>query len=829
MVDVSKISWDAIRARKARDSLLEFTLYTFPNYKVNWHHRLLCEYLERWAFGDIKRLIVSMPPRTGKSELVSRRLPAWIFGRNPDAQIISASYSMDLATKMNRDVQRIIDDERYHDVFPNTKLFGKFARSSSKFMYLRNTEVFEIVNHKGMYKCAGVGSGITGMGFTHGIIDDPIKDRRDAESSAMQDALWDWYTSTFYTRRINDDARILITMTRWNTKDLVGRLLDLQEEDPNADKWMVISFPMIAEEPLMPGDPRKPGEPLWPERFSLESLKVSRAIMGPYDWAALMQQNPIASGGTIFNRGWWRFYDEEPFTVAGYMDELLQSWDMTFAGGPNSDYVVGQVWGRKGADKYLLDQVRFQGDFVETVAAFRRLSEKWPRATRKLVEKKANGDAVIASLRHEIAGIIPVTPMGGKIVRARAVAPEVESGNVYLPSGKYCPWVHDFIEEVSLFPNVKHDDQCFVEGTLIATTRGDVPIEDVRAGDYVIVPGGTARVIAAGRTGAGFVIEKCGLVGTVDHPVYSKRNGFIPLERIDVPQVDRLCLTSLMEWTYRKLLYSTVLNTNSWGREDIIIAGQIPLKGGHVLRDCMWRFGNFIQDKQYLMAMSFITKTAIHLITTMKIWFAYRVRSIINCTPMSVLKSSMNILGKYVDVHLSGIGQQKVENGTRSTENKAGRIENIRRTFVNTVARLLNPGATGSQNTVQTNVDTDTERNTDTMIECSSVCGVDESLLQPSRSIQGGLEGHAVENVQASWREVYNLTVESAHVYYANGILVSNCDAFTQAISNMLSRGTYVPPSMPQKPVVVSSGVENLFTTRNGVMKNYKRLVAPVR
>ncbi|HOL44722.1 MAG TPA: phage terminase large subunit [Methanothrix sp.] len=492
-MDITKISWDAIRARKARDSLLEFTQYTFPTYKVNWHHRVLCDYLERWAFGDIKRLMVFMPPRSGKSELVSRRLPAWIFGKFPDAQIIAASYSMDLASKMNRDVQRIIDCDEYRRVFPGVGLSRKLVRDGGggTTTWLRNSEIFEIVGHKGIYKCSGIGGGITGMGFTHGIIDDPIKDRREAESRAMSETLWDWYTSTFYTRRMNDDARILITMTRWTKRDLAGRLLELQEEDPSADRWTVVSFPMIAEGELSPEDPRKPGEPLWPERFSSESLQTARATMGPYDWAALMQQNPIESGGTVFNRGWWRFYDEEPFELAKKMDELVQSWDMTFAGGPSSDYVVGQVWGRRGADKFLIDQVRFQGDFVETVAAFRRLSEKWPRAVRKLVEKKANGDAVIATLRHEIAGIIPVSPLGGKLVRARAVAPEVESGNVYLPSGRYCPWVHEFIEEVSLFPNVKHDDQtdAFTQAIANMLDRGTYAPPQLPAKPVIVTSG----------------------------------------------------------------------------------------------------------------------------------------------------------------------------------------------------------------------------------------------------------------------------------------------------------------------------------------------------
>ena len=729
-ISISNLNWDAIKARKARDSLLDFTTYTFKAYETNWHHELICDYLERWYSGEIKRLMVFSPPRSGKSELVSRRLPAWIFGKDPDCAIIATSYGMDLASKMNRDVQRIITSDEYHRVFPETSLSGRAVRTiTAGESYLRNTENFEIVGHKGIYKCAGVGGGITGMGgnclsgdtlimttdgqisietliyiehkpkvlsynhdseqlewkdivawrcnnsrdivsiqtvrgdeiratsghrfFTvqHGykeanclrrgdtiirlqhpwkmyslwnkyftkrtsslstmllqnqacnnnfkmfnvrnrirakigrfsknettyirkrqsflrfmrerrniysrnwkieiykkkpigcssyrrksskqysrkfgyavqkvsqskskttydeidmvrklctteipvydiqvegnsnffanqilshnclIIDDPVKDRKQAESKAYQDSVMDWFSSTLYTRRMDDNARILITQTRWSQQDLSGKLLDLAKTDPHADQWTVLSLPMIAEDPLSPEDPRQVGEPLWPERFSMESLLATRSVMGQYDWAALMQQNPVASGGTIFNRGWWKFYDDDPQILQYNMQEILQSWDMTFAGGDKSDFVVGQVWGRKGADKYLLDQVRFQGDFNRTMNEFRLLNAKWPKATRKLVEKKANGDAIISSLQHEIAGIIPVMPLGGKMVRAQAVAPEVESGNVYLPGPKYAPWIHDFLDEISAFPNGKKDDivDSFSQSLANMTIRG---------------------------------------------------------------------------------------------------------------------------------------------------------------------------------------------------------------------------------------------------------------------------------------------------------------------------------------------------------------------
>ena len=467
-VNPLRISSKSLELEMARRHLLDFTTYTFPGYQVNWHHKLMCEYLERWAFGDIKRLMVFMPPRSGKSELVSRRLPAWLFGRNPNANIIATSYTADLASNMNIDVQRIMEDERYREIFPNTFLWDKNVRSSTKGTYKKNSDIFEIVNHQGVYKCAGIGGGITGRGFTHGIIDDPVKDRRDAESKAMSDGLWNWYTSTFSTRQMDDNARILITLTRWTQNDLAGRLIDMANSNPDAEQWTIVSFPMIAEDPITPGDPRKVGEPLWPERFSEEYLKATKITMGSYDWSALMQQRPTVSGGTIFDRSWWNYYHVDADIVERSegklvllpetFDDQTQSWDLTFGEGTTADFVVGTVWGRVGSDKYLLDMYRKQINFPETLKQFKILSERWPLATRKLVEAKANGRAMIDTLKHDIPGIIAVNPLGSKEVRARAAAPEVESGNIFLPDGRICPWVHDVEDEFADFPNGQHDD-----------------------------------------------------------------------------------------------------------------------------------------------------------------------------------------------------------------------------------------------------------------------------------------------------------------------------------------------------------------------------------
>jgi len=398
--------------------------------------------------------MVFMPPRHGKSELVSRRLPAFILGRNPDANIIATSYGADLAARLNRDVQRIIDSPEYSEIFPDTRLFGTNVRTVAQGTWLRNSEIFEIVGHKGVYKSSGVGGAITGMGCNYGIIDDPYKNRQEASSKTVRETIWEWYTSTFYTR-LEKNGQILITLTRWHEDDLAARLLKLAAEDPAADRWMVIAFPAVAEENGHPSDPRRPGEALWPDRYPLKELMTIKTIIGSYEWAALYQQRPSPDEGGILNRNWWKFYQQPP----AQFDEVLQSWDMSFKETTSGSFVVGQVWGRKGADKYLLDQVRDRMDFPATVQAVRTLSAKWPQAWAKLVEDKANGPAVISTLKREISGLIAVEPQGSKEARAAAVSPDIEAGNVYLPDPSIAPWVHDFIEECAAFPNGANDDQ----------------------------------------------------------------------------------------------------------------------------------------------------------------------------------------------------------------------------------------------------------------------------------------------------------------------------------------------------------------------------------
>ena len=797
----------AAEAELARRCYYEFVLQTKSGYIGGWFLRKVADALQRFYHeveaGKRPRMMIFAPPRSGKSELFSRRFPAWALGKNPDMQFISCSYADDLAGRTNRDVQRIIDTPKYMSIFPGTRLNVRNVSTYSQGAYLRNSDLFEIPGHTGSYRSAGIGGGITGMGADIAVIDDPVKDKAQAGSKTWRDAIWDWYRSVLYSR-LSPKGGVLLGMTRWHEDDLAGRLLDAAMA--GADKWEVLKFPATAEEDE---EHRKAGEPLHPERFSAEQLAEIKRVQGSDSWAAMYQQRPAPVGGGIFDRAWWRFWkpagmELPPVRMTGsdgstreaiciplpvHADEMIQSWDCldsetqilsrdgwkgrgevssgdliyslnvdsgrmevvpveecgerqlrdgeqfvviksghanirvteghdfyaqfrrsrqlqpiqrikagdlvrknkqyripisadcdfpgvllsddelrfvawfitdggmanqyvqitqskpykaeirellgrlkvdyrervllpdrgyksrsetvqflvpkgtktgklarrgwqrlsqwldkdlspslmlmtsgqfkvfweelmkgdgdlsngylctarnvladrlqqmaitrghssslhsrpsqsgtmiwyvsarqrrwfdsnprvkaasrlffepardnevvwcvqnrngtlvtrrhgkvaiigncTFKDTASADFVAGHLWARVGGDAFLIDREHARMNFPTTLAAIRAMSARWPGATAKLIEDTANGPAIIQTLAHEVPGILPIRPMGGKVSRANAVAPMVEAGNVYLPHPAVKPWVNEFIEEASNFPQAAHDD-----------------------------------------------------------------------------------------------------------------------------------------------------------------------------------------------------------------------------------------------------------------------------------------------------------------------------------------------------------------------------------
>ncbi|UVE47598.1 phage terminase large subunit [Pseudomonas chlororaphis] len=439
--------------RAARSNYLDFILYIDPDYIVSEFARKVSqacdEFLTAVLAGERPVLILQAPPQHGKSQLISRLLPPYIFGRCPDLSIAGLSYGADLASDMNRDVQRIMLGDEYRALFPKSALRTRRA-TRSEVEAKRNSEVFEISGQKGVYRGAGIGGPLTGKKVDIGIIDDPIKNSQEALSLTVKEGIWSWYQSTFLTRLSKNSGQIIMA-TSWAADDLSGRVIK-----QNA-RAVVLKFPALN----LPGETGYNAQlahgALVPELHPIEKLQETKSTLSDYFWSAMYQQSPKPAGGAIFKEEWFRYY--LPKDLPQKFDKIILSWDMTFKDTTGSDFVVGQVWGKCGANSYLLEQVRDRMAFTATKAAFKSQAGRWPAAQRKLIEDKANGPAVIDSLKSTVHGIIPVEPDGSKIARAHAVTTYWEAGNIWIPHEDIAPWVKDFVSEVTTFPAAANDDQ----------------------------------------------------------------------------------------------------------------------------------------------------------------------------------------------------------------------------------------------------------------------------------------------------------------------------------------------------------------------------------
>ena len=469
----------ALELKKAAVDLLAFTQYTKPDYEVNWHHRVKCAKLNRFIFDPKCRfLMLFEPPRVGKTELVSKRMPALIHGAVPHAKIIAATYNMDLANEMTAGVQEIMDTPRYRDVFPHIRISPPGGKSILK----RNSEEHELgmflgreqklskVDAAGLqlgdYRAQGVGGSFSGFGAHYGIIDDPVKNRQDADSPAFRKTAWDWFTSTFRTRLEGAAGKILITLTRWHEDDIAGRIIALMKSNPHYDQYEIVSFPALREDMLNPEDPRKLDESLWRTKFPESEYAALRAG-SERDWAALYQQRPAALEGNIIKREWVeeRQYKRRPETF----EEMAIFCDLTYKPGENSDFAVIECWGRNSTDIYLIDQIRGRMGFAEQLDAIREMKRRWPECVGVYVEEAANGAAVIQTLTKEIMGVNAVKPKTSKEARVHAVEPIWSAMNVWTPHPSIAPWVEVNIHEYLSFPSAKHDDT--VDVMTMALTR----------------------------------------------------------------------------------------------------------------------------------------------------------------------------------------------------------------------------------------------------------------------------------------------------------------------------------------------------------------------
>jgi predicted phage terminase large subunit-like protein len=351
-----------IKKELARRELKYFTKYTFEKYEFTNFHDNYCKILQAFAEGKIKKLIVSAPPQHGKSELSTRRLPSFIFGLNPDKKIVIGSYNTTLARKFNRDIQRIITDKEYSEIFPDTQLNNKNVVTVNN--YLRNSDEFEIVNKKGGLKAVGRGAGLTGFTVDIAILDDIYKDLQEGNSPVIRESAWDWYTSVIRTR-LHNDSQELIVFTRWHNDDIIGRIqkkesvitiksFDELEKVPK-DSWVLINFEAIKTDEKTEIDSRTIGEPLYPQKHSLEKLLQAKTLDSEV-FDCLYQGNPISKKGLLYPNG-FKTYDNLPSKIIrkAYIDTADSGSDYLCSivydeCGDGNAYVIDVIYTDEGAE-----------------------------------------------------------------------------------------------------------------------------------------------------------------------------------------------------------------------------------------------------------------------------------------------------------------------------------------------------------------------------------------------------------------------------------------------------------------------------------------------
>ena len=471
----------AALCERARRGLIWFTTYTKPDYLAGWFHHKLAKVLDKFLADVVARksprLIIMAPPRHGKTELTSRRFPAYALGKYPDLSFIATSYASDLASSINRDVQRVIDCEEYQKVFPGTTLWGKNIRTVADGSYLRNSDIFEVVNRRGVYKSAGVGAGVTGRGGEILLIDDPVKDAAEAHSQTVRDGIWEWFTSTLYTR-CAPGGGILLIMTRWHEDDLAGRLLENMKK--GGEHWDTFKFPAIAEQDEydeLTGElHRHKGEALHQERYDIGLLRrIERGTsdtpgVGSRVFASLYQQNPSAAEGNIFKRENWKWVT--PMKAVSAMDHaerkqyfyelgiqrVIQRWDTALGEKKQNDFSACVTLGIAKSRYYVIDVWKAQMEFPEVKRQVQVLFDKW-KPSKVIVEGggSASGKAVVQTMKRETrVPIYEAITATDKVLRADTMSPNQESGLVYLFEGE--EWSADFIDQCANFPNIKHDD-----------------------------------------------------------------------------------------------------------------------------------------------------------------------------------------------------------------------------------------------------------------------------------------------------------------------------------------------------------------------------------
>jgi len=454
------------KVEDCQNNFLHFVKAMWPEFISGNHHRIVAEKLEQIAKGEIKRLIINMPPRHTKSEFASFLFPAWMIGRNPAMKIIQATHTTELAVNFGRKVKNLIETEDYSNVFPKTELAAD-SKASGRWD----------TKSGGMYYAVGVGSNLAGRGGDLIIIDDPHSEQTALSNSGFEQA-WDWYTGG-PRQRLQPGGAIVLVQTRWSEKDMTGQLIRAQAKDERADQWDIVELPA-----LMPS-----GNPCWPEFWSKDELLSVKASVPPYKWNAQYQQDPTAEELSILKREWWLKWEKPEVPNLQF---VIQSYDTAFSKKETADFSAISTWGVFYPQEIggspaiiLLDVKKGRWDFPELKAVAKELYGFWEPET-VIIEAKASGMPLTHELRQMGIPVVNFTPSKGndKLSRVHSISPLFEAGMVWAPDE---PWAEEMIEECAAFPNGRHDDLVdsmtqalmrYRQGNFVQTPSDDWDITD---------------------------------------------------------------------------------------------------------------------------------------------------------------------------------------------------------------------------------------------------------------------------------------------------------------------------------------------------------------
>ena len=435
--------------------LLCYASLQWPDYHIARHHKIIAEHLEKIESREIRRLLITMPPRSGKTMLTVEYFGAWYLGRNPSHQIIFATYSHDKAADHGLKIKQQMEGDIHQAVFRECRL-SKDSKSKNKLSTTAGGNLFAV----------GIGGALVGRGAHVLLLDDVIKNREEAESEIVRKRLKNWYQGTAYTR-LMPNAAIVFISTRWHTDDLVGYLLkhEQEEESEHYIPWVHLNLPAIAEseDDIIK---REVGEALWPEMYPVEVLNEIKSVVETREWNSQYQQRPVGEEGGLIKYDWLKYYEDKPKEIK----RVVQSWDTAYSPKDSNDPTVCITFGETKNKYYILDVFR---KFLDYPNLKREFIDQYNKRKPKiiLVENKGSGQSLIQDIRAETR--IPIKamlPIKDKYTRFSVSTGIVEAGKLYLPN--HAKWLTDFVNEIISFPLARHDDCVDALSQYLAYVKG---------------------------------------------------------------------------------------------------------------------------------------------------------------------------------------------------------------------------------------------------------------------------------------------------------------------------------------------------------------------